>query len=442
MSSFRIDGWTNSRENEKLTIANKQLGKFMYHPELRLNQSPDPSFVDQTAGPGQELSHGPRRTDRLEQLEAQVAQLLERMTIAVVYGGNKKTPGAVINQTSNPRAWKSYQEVGQDIADSLRRLGSKRVCLVPEDIRLASRLREERVDLVWLNTGGVQGYNPMSHAAAVMEMSGIPYVGHDPLTASTLDNKHVFKRQLQALGIPTLPFLTWHHSRGPFSAESHENFAATFGDYSGPFVVKPVCGRASLHVQVVDHLSQLPEAVETTYRATENHVLIEAFLSGREFTVAVSGHVSARGRRLVRHHDPFTFSFIERNFDSNERIFTSMDLRPITAKRMHLLDPSRDGQIWREIEEIARRVFVETDLDSFIRLDLRMNAEDRLFVIEANPKPDLKFPTEERTSIVCMGLPAHGMDYDDLILSILADRIDLLFCQRRNSVHALASLLD
>ena len=63
-------------------------------------------------------------------------------------------------------------------------------------------------------------------------------------------------------------------------------------------------------------------------------------------------------------------------------------------------------------------------------------------VLEANPKPDLKLPRENQTSLVCANLGAYGMSYDDLILSLISDRIDLLFSQRRRAVADLTALLE
>ena len=111
----------------------------------------------------------PRRTGRVEELEAQIDKLRKRLRLAVIYGGDKTQEGAVIQQTFNPRSWKSYQAVAQDIADSLRRLGFNHVSLVADDMRLIEFLKREAIDFAWLNTGGVQGYNPMSHAAAMLE---------------------------------------------------------------------------------------------------------------------------------------------------------------------------------------------------------------------------------------------------------------------------------
>jgi D-alanine-D-alanine ligase len=382
-----------------------------------------------------------RRLDRIEQLQHQVEALLPRMRIAVVYGGDKNAEGAVISRTGNARSWKSYKAVAQDIANALERLGAVNVQLIPDDMLLGERLRRERIDLVWLNTGGVQGFNPMSHAAAMMEMFGIPYVGHDPLTSGMLDNKHVFKRELAALGLPTAPFMTWHSSRGAFEPERNAAFRRVFAGYSGPFVVKPVSGRASLHVHVVDDAAQLDPIITEICEKTENQVLIESFLGGAEYCVAVSGPIIARQGRLQRLVEPFVFATVERVLSPDEQIFTSMDHRPITTDRIRVMSEAADAQVVETLTRLGREVFVEMSLESLIRLDLRADSAGRIFVLEANPKPDLKAPTADVTSLIGSALGHYGMDYDDLILSLLADRIDLLFCRRRGMAHHLSALI-
>ena len=95
-----------------------------------------------------------------------------------------------------------------------------------------------------------------------------------------------------------------------------------------------------------------------------------------------------------------------------------------------------------KLEQVALEVYLGLNLDTMIRLDLRMGGDGELYVLEANPKPDLKQPKGEQTSLVSAGLAAYGMDYDDLILSLIADRIDLLFCQRRGTVNHLQTLFE
>jgi D-alanine-D-alanine ligase len=386
--------------------------------------------------------HPPRRAGRVDELERQMALLLERLNIAVIYGGDKQAPGAVLHQTMNTRSWKSYETVARDIADALVRLGCRNVHVLPENMMLAERLREHHIHMAWLNSGGVQGQHPMLHAAAMLEMLGIPYVGHSPLSAGILDNKDAFKRQLQSLGLPTAPFVSWPNGRGPFVPSDNARFAEIFGDYAGPFVVKPANGRASLHVHVIDRVSELSSAIASVQGATGGEVLIERFLPGREFCVAVAGPVISRGRHLSRLGGPFVFSIIERRLESDERIFTSMDVRPITPDRLHLVTSDEDPVLHRQLEELARAVYLDCNLETLVRLDVRMDLEGHLHVLEANPKPDMKLPGNGRTSLVCVGLPAYAMDYDDLVLALLSDRVDSLFSHQRGMATSLTTLLE
>ena len=379
--------------------------------------------------------------ERMADLEAQIERLMPRLRLAVIYGGDKATPGSVIYPSHNTRSWKSYEAVAADIAASLRRIGFRHVHLMPDDMHLGERLRRDEVHMAWLNTGGIQGYNPAAHAPAMLEMLGVPYVGHDSLAATTLDNKHVFKREAHFAGLPTAPFVTWHMARGPFRPELNRQFQRTFADYPGPFVVKPVSGRASLHVHVVDDRAALASVIDDVYRATENLVLVEKYLAGRELCIAVAGPVTAHGRRLVRRHQPFAFAALERVLTADERIFTSMDLRPITADRYRFLDPDADHQLLGEARDIANQVFLEFNLGSLVRIDLRADETGRLFILEANPKPDLKMPAQGVTSLIVAGLGDSGMDYDDLILSLLADRLDFLLRHRRDNVQHIVELL-
>jgi D-alanine-D-alanine ligase len=313
---------------------------------------------------------------------------------------------------------------------------------MPDDMRLGDRLRSEQIHMAWLNTGGVQGYNSAAHASSLLEMLGVPYVGHDPLAATTLDNKHAFKREAVCAGFPTAAFSTWNMAYGPFRPELNSRFRSAFGDYAGPFIVKPVSGRASLHVHVAEDRAALPDMIEAIYRVTENVVLIEKYLSGREFCIGVAGPITSRQRQLVRGGQPFTLSAIERVFDAEEKIFTSMDTRPITNDRFKKLDPVHDGALLERMRLLACEIYREFNLSSLIRLDLRSDEHGNLHVLEANPKPDLKQPAEGVTSLISAGLAECGMDYDDLIFSLIADRLDYLFTHRREAVGHILDLLE
>ena len=171
-------------------------------------------------------------------------------------------------------------------------------------------------------------------------------------------------------------------------------------------------------------------------------MLIEQFLSGREFCIAVAGPIIAPGGRLVRGPRPLAFAALERVLETDEQIFTSMDKRPITEDRMRPLDPQKDAKLLEDMRRLAHETYLEFNLCSLIRLDLRSDENGKLFILEANPKPDLKKPAPGVTSLICAGLGETGMGYDDLILSLLADRLDFLFTHRRSVVQHLLDIMD
>jgi hypothetical protein len=94
------------------------------------------------------------------------------------------------------------------------------------------------------------------------------------------------------------------------------------------------------------------------------------------------------------------------------------------------------------LQQLGANVFREFNLNSITRIDVRVGADGRLQILEANPKPDLKRPGNGRTNLISAGLPTCGMDYEDLILSLFADRLDYLLKHRKSSVNHIVDLLN
>ena len=72
-----------------------------------------------------------------------------------------------------------------------------------------------------------------------------------------------------------------------------------------------------------------------------------------------------------------------------------------------------DARQAASISRLARRIYKALELSGFARIDLRMDAEGRVFVLEANPNPDLSFGEDFAESA-----EAAGLDYDRLIQRI------------------------
>ena len=374
-------------------------------------------------------------------IEKNLDKLRDRLKIAVIFGGDRRKEGAVITETHNPRSDKSYEYVADDILQALRNAGFKHVIKLPEDMTLGAELVRHEIDMCWLNSGGTQGIASVTHAPALLELLGVPYVGHNPLNAGILDSKHIFKSLLVTMGIDTAEFLVFDPAVES-DVQMQTRIDAVFGDYGGAFIAKPVSGRASQHVHHVTRRHELLGVIHEIKGVTHGPVILEKYLSGREYTMASIGPVIYRKGRLFDHQSPFVFSGVERKLDVDEKIFTSMDLKKISNDRLSLLNPTFDTEAWSRMAVATRRIFSELNLSAGIRVDFRADEHGNIHVLEANPKPDLKRPTESQTSLICAGLPQFDMGYEDLILSMLLNKIHLLATYQPKMAPKVLSLLN
>ena len=192
---------------------------------------------------------------------------------------------------------------------------------------------------------------------------------------------------------------------------------------------------------MADNLFELPRLVDTVYEKTRNNVLVERYLPGREFCVSIYGTVKYQNGKLTESAEPFSFSEVERMLDEDERIFTSMDKKALTGERFRLLDDEKDADVKKRLSELAARVYTYLDLNTLIRLDVRADENGELAVLETNPKPDLKRPENGVISIVTVGLEPLEMSYNDLIHSILANRLHHLFSVQRGYIRHIVQMI-
>lgn len=368
---------------------------------------PTPAFLDQT-----------RETERLCRV---MAMLKSRAKIGVIYSGSNQNAGSVIYQTYHTRHWKSYQQVALDISQTLRENGFERVVTFEDDMNLVNRVLQEQIDMVWLNTGGVQGRTAIAHAACALEAAGIPYIGHNPLTYALLDHKLHFKRFLQGLGLPTPPFVVWEPMR---DLQGASEFLSAFHNHvclrRGPWVVKPVNGRGSQYIFVIEKEAELLQAIAEVYEHTSNAVLVEQFVPGREYCVSGGAYVWANEQGLSLLDGPLVFGFMEKDVPKGNHIFLSLDQQSLTKNRAWLLSHQDDAAVIEVLAGICRRVVMALSLEYLVRLDLREDEDGTIMILEANPKPDLKRPNGNTSSLVAMGLESIDINYPQFIEGLMA----------------------
>ncbi|CAM2006650.1 hypothetical protein [Acanthopleuribacter pedis] len=375
------------------------------------------------------------------QLKPLLDSLKTELRIAIICSGDPRVAGANFYQTYNERHWKSYAAVADDLKRTLEEAGFRHVVVLADDSSLPNRLAAHRIHLAWLNTAGMQGRNAMAHTAGLLESLGIAYVGHSPMNYALMDHKLNLKRMLGGFGIATPDWLTWHPEHAPDKSDFAQRFRQFAEGDPGPWVVKPVSGRASWYIHVVNDFNELWDAVHSVYRQTFNQVLIERFLDGPEYCVSVGPALIHRNQTFERGPEPLAFSFLQRLFQQDERIFQSIDHAPLNRKRTRLIQPTEEPKLVQHLAQIGRRLYRELNLNYLIRVDLRAAKDGTVQVLEVNPKPDLKRPDEGGTSLVSMGLGQQNMDYGDLVQSLLGAYLDSNLIHRPKALAGLAEPL-
>lgn len=371
-------------------------------------------------------------------LVSYVESIKRRTSIAVLYSANPDDEGVVVERTRNSRSWKSYREVAVDIAEALGEQGFQKVETLAEGPLFRRALEQRTFQLFWINSAGVQGRSPMTHAAALLESLGYSYIGHTPLLAALLDDKVLMKQWLRGMGLPTAPFIV----RAPMGGETvrceDSDYVREFGiRFRGPYLVKPSNGRGSVLVDVADDLETLNHSVKRVSQITGDRVIVEEFLHGQEYCVWAGGGVVLREGRVERQLTLQLFGHSERLYLDRDRIFRKDSFGDLTPDVCRPLG-EREQRLKEDLSFLARGVYLGLGLCVPIRIDARVGADGLLQILEINPKPDLKKPRDENTGLLSTALMDLGLGYNGFIQKIVYDWLNF---QLRTEPAFLASIL-
>ena len=138
-----------------------------------------------------------------------------------------------------------------------------------------------RWEMVFNIAEGLNGIGREAQVPAILDVYGIPYTFSDPLVMALTLHKGMTKHVLRNAGVPTTEFMV---VEGP---EDVHKVA-----FEPPYFVKPVAegtGKGVTPDSIVRQRKDLGAACRNLMTAFRQAVLVEPFLSGREFTIGVVG---------------------------------------------------------------------------------------------------------------------------------------------------------
>lgn len=265
---------------------------------------------------------------------------------------------------------------------------------------LPSILPAAGVEVVFNIAEGLEGRTRESQVPALLELLGIPYTGSDPTTLSISHDKALAKRLVIQAGIKTPPFA--------LMASGKERLPK---DFSFPAIVKPVAEGSSkgiVRTSVVECEAELRAIIQEVTGKYRQAVLVEHYLPGREFTIAMLGE--KRPRVLP----PMEIIFVDKN---PKYLVYTFENKFFNADKVRFEAPARiSNQLKRDLERSARSIFSVLGCRDFARVDLRLDEAGNLNFIECNPLPGLA----PGFSDFCVIAEAAGIKYNALIGDILA----------------------
>ncbi|MDX9708761.1 MAG: ATP-grasp domain-containing protein [Trichloromonas sp.] len=282
-----------------------------------------------------------------------------------------------------------------------------RVSLVNADLDAFAAFRELKPDLVFNIAEGLHGASREAQIPAMLDMLGIPYTGSDPVTLGNCLDKRRTKEILSYHRIPTPRFVT---------VDSPAQLSARL---RYPLMVKPVLEGSSKGVTdqaLVSDRKALVRQVEWVLDTYRQSALVEEFLPGREFTVALLGN----GASLR------VLPIVEINFDT-----LPAGVNPIYSYEAKWLwdqedDPLRiftcparlEPLLQKQIEELCRRAFTVMGCRDWCRIDVRLDSRGLPAIIELNPLPGI-LPRPEQNSCFPKAARAAGLSYEQMILAVV-----------------------
>ena len=250
-------------------------------------------------------------------------------------------------------------------------------------------LQGERPGMVFNVSYGLQGQARYTHVPSILEMVGIPYVASGPLGHSLALDKVVTKMVLRQRNIPTPDFAVLDTPQAELPA-----------DLSYPMIVKPRSEAVSFGLAVVQDEEDLRRAAGIIFNEFRQPVLAEQYIEGREINVGLLGN------------DPVeAFAPVLLDFGEGPQIYTYEDKTRSSGREIRPVCPAPIGdELTDEAKDIAIRTFNALGLYDCARIDMRLDKDDRLFVLEANSLPSLG---EHGSYLV--GAAYAGLDFTDFV---------------------------
>jgi len=341
---------------------------------------------------------------------------VKKLNIAFVYNVRHKKP-SLIDAEAMAQAEFDEPSTINGIAQGLRKLGHNIFRIeANEDVYAKLKCLKSKIDLVFNIAEGIKNADREAQIPAMLENLDLPYVGSKPITHALCLNKAYTKKVLSYHQIPTPKFQIFYEPNERLSRRLHF-----------PLIVKPNAEGSSKGIfndSVVENEVQLYKKIGDILDDYKQPALVEEFLNGREFTVAIIGNRPAE-----------VLPPVEIKFDNLPK-----NLRPIDSYEVKwILDnpesniqtvqcpAEMDFKLFTQIKKICLKTKQALDILDWCRIDLRLDVKGRPHILEINQLPGI-IPDPKENSRLPLAARSAGYTYEEMLHKIIkaaCDRYDI-----------------
>jgi D-alanine-D-alanine ligase len=282
------------------------------------------------------------------------------------------------------------------------------ITMVEADYSAFEKLKALKPDIVFNIAEGFSGVSREAQIPAMLDMLQIPYSGSDALTLATCLDKARTKEILSYYNIPNARFVIAN------SLTEVINAGLEF-----PLIVKPLTEGSSKGIfstSFVNNQTELAREIERIVSGYNQPALVEEFLPGKEFTVAVLGNGA----------ETQVLPVVEISYEDFPKDFVpiySYEAKWILDTRENPLDvfscPAKiSTELETEIKDTVLKTYNILRCRDWSRIDVRLDRNNRPNIIEVNPLPGI-LPKPEDNSCYPKAARTAGLNYNDMINKVL-----------------------
>lgn len=252
-------------------------------------------------------------------------------------------------------------------------------------------------EVTWLALHGGAGED--GTIQALLDLAGIRYTGSGVLGSALAMDKDLSKHLFRAAGVPTADWrMVMAGDATPWLELGYAK--AVFAALGERVVVKPSKQGSTVGLSIVKAPEELTGAIAEAFKH-DDEVMLEAFVPGRELTVAVLGGKALPVGEIIPKHEIYDY-----------------ECKYVPGMAEEIFPAPISEEVRETVQRYAMLAYAGLKLRGCARIDFRLHPDGGLYCLEANTLPGMT-----GTSLVPQAAQAAGIGFPELCERIALDAV-------------------